>query len=113
MTLDSVKQSLFNKRNTCTPQCACAALLRAGEEGKKTQEGGKKKIKNALKKKWNACLCVSCGFFPSPKKCFNLHLFQLRECQVDKAILVFKETICPLLPSAQKKHLAAICQLHS
>lgn len=32
-----------------------------------------------------------CGF---ERKCFNLHLFPLSECQVNKAILVFKETIC-------------------
>lgn len=30
------------------------------------------------------------------QKCFNLHLFQLSECQVNKAILIFKETICLL-----------------
>lgn len=35
-------------------------------------------------------------WFFSEKKCCNLHLFRLSECQVNKAILIFKETICLL-----------------
>lgn len=44
---------------------------------------------------------LGCGFFP--QKCFNLHLFQLNECQVNKAILIFKETICLLKKTKQNK----------
>ena len=52
------------------------------------------------------------------KKCFNLHPFQPSECQVNKAILIFKETIClhkkkKKKKKSLKKHFAAICQLHS
>jgi len=56
-------------------------------------------------------------FSKKKKKPFNLLLFQLGECRVNKAILIFKETICSREKNQnkqqQKKHLAAICQLHS
>lgn len=78
MTLDSVKQSLFNKSNLwfLRSWLGCVQL-------------------KDLKKEENGCQFLArADVRISLQKCFNLRLFQLNECQVNKAILIFKETIC-------------------
>lgn len=42
-------------------------------------------------------------FYQETKNSFNLHLFQLSECQVNKAILIFKESMFTERKKKKKK----------